>query len=146
MNDFLNTVASLGMHPLLWIGATVLFLICAALIGEVFPNKQWREFAIWVPIGLLAALAMRPYPKGPEQPHAAPATVRQMPVVPTLPASHIPRSHFVSVVTDYVMLDGKYHLPTCERLHGRAAEAAIPRSMATLDADHSCPDCRPHER
>lgn len=143
MNDFLNTVSTLGMHPLLWIGATVVFLVCAALVGEVFPNKRWREFGIWAPIGLLAALAMRPYPKGPEPPKADVA--RRMPVVPTVPASHF-APNYVAVVTDYVLLDGKFHLPTCERLCGRTGEAAIPRSMATLDAEHSCPDCRPHER
>lgn len=131
MNAILNTIVQISMNPLLWIFATVVYLVCAAMIGEVF-SKRWREVGIWAPVGLLAALAMRPYPKAPEvQPAKGDA-------VTTTQVAHVAPSEA------YELLDGKYHRPTCERLLGRLGEA-VPVAWANVDAAHSCPDCCPHE-
>jgi NADPH:quinone reductase-like Zn-dependent oxidoreductase len=132
MNTILNTIEQISMNPMLWIFATVVYLICAAVIGEVF-LPRWREVGIWAPIGLLAALAMRPYPKAPDaQPAAA------------TPVTGITQVAAVSRQYEFELLDGKYHRPTCERLHGRLGEA-VPVTWASVDAEHACPDCCPHE-
>jgi hypothetical protein len=134
MNTILNTIEQMSMNPLLWIFATVVYLICAAVIGEAF-SPRWREIGIWAPIGMLAALAMRPYPKAPEAPPVAKAAI----AAPITQVAALSAEAF-----EFELLDGKYHRPTCERLHGRLGEA-VPVTWANVDAAHSCPDCCPHE-
>ena len=58
----LSTLSTLAASPLLWIGATVIFLLCAIYVSDGM-SRRWHDTGMWLPIGLLAALALRPYPR-----------------------------------------------------------------------------------
>lgn len=112
--------------PMTWICFTTIHFVLAVYVGEVVSAK-WREKAIWLPLGLLAALAMRPWPKGP--------IVEDQPgVVATVEVGHA-----------YYQQGGLYHERWCERL-GSSGPASIRTSEAeAIDAGlGACPDCIRH--
>lgn len=125
VHDLCELAVRIMRSPMTWVCFTSIHLILAIFIGEMVSVK-WRETAIWLPLGLLAALAMRPWPTGPSIDSSATAPVTAM----------------VYVRHAYYEQDGLYHEDWCERLRGRtkrlAAAEAFSRGLG------ACPDCTLH--
>ena len=122
---FLDSVRHFVASPVPWIMFSVVNFLGAVFLGEIVP-KRWREMAIWIPVGLIALLAVRPYPGPKEMPSKAHTEIA------LTTASYVADAVYVQ--------DGLYHHRYCERLRTDLAQPITERA-ARLDHIGACPDC-----
>lgn len=106
------------LSPLTWFGIAVANWLGALFLGEVVA-RRWREVAIWVPVALVAVVAMRPWPTGPIQ-DSAPSV-----------------AHYEMA---FKVQGGLFHSDTCERLHEGTSSTMTTAQIATAHVS-PCPDC-----